>query len=62
MNKCAGTVRCRYIFKINRSTKPKWQFLGCVTIAFTERHVRKSPPLRQSSPHTPNLFIQDPLQ
>jgi len=37
--KHAGIVGCICdIFQLNRSIDPKWQFLGCASIAFRERH------------------------
>jgi hypothetical protein len=40
-NKCAGIVECWcYRLQLNRSVNPKWQFLACATIAFSERYIR----------------------
>ena len=39
--KCAGIVGCSchiYIFELNYSINPKWQFLDCATTAFSERY------------------------
>ena len=37
--KHAGIVGCICdIFQLNRGINPKWQFLGCASIAFSERH------------------------